>query len=257
MRLKRRQFLILTGLASGLGLAGVGKWLTANMSSKADSPLPLSRATTKPLLRFVAIADAGTGDSNQYAVAAAMARFHQQHPFPLAVMAGDNIYTNGEIEKISTVFERPYQPLLQQGVKFHACLGNHDIRTGNGEAQIRYSGFNMRGRYYTFRQGAVQFFALDTNPSASWKAQLTWLEQELQRSRATWKVVFGHHPIYSSGRYGSNSAMIEALTPLFKQYRVQLYINGHEHDYERTAAIDGTTYLVVGNAGAALRSVGR
>lgn len=258
MRLRRREFLILTGLASGLGLAGLGKWLTTNpLNSDAATPLPPSRATTKPLLRFVAIADAGTGNQNQYAVAQAMVRHYQRKPFPMMVMAGDNIYTNGEIEKIQTVFERPYQALLQQGVKVHACLGNHDIRTENGELQLRYAGFNMQGRYYTFRQGPVQFFALDTNPNAPWQAQVTWLEQELSRSRAPWKVVFGHHPLYSSGRYGSTPTLIKTLAPLFKQHQVQLYINGHEHHYERTQAIDGTTYLIVGNAGAALRSVGR
>ncbi|MGI0487199.1 metallophosphoesterase family protein [Pantanalinema rosaneae CENA516] len=258
MRLRRREFLLLTGLASGLGLAGLGKWLTTyQMNSDAATPLPPSRATTKPLLRFVAIADTGTGGSEQYAVAEAMTRFHQRQPFPLVVLAGDNIYTNGEIEKVNAVFERPYQALLQRGVKVHACLGNHDIRTANGEPQIRYPGFNMQGRYYTFRRGTVQFFALDTNPNADWHNQLPWLEQELRQSQAPWKVVFGHHPLYSSGRYGSNSALIDALTPLFKTYRVQLYINGHEHSYERTEAIDGTTYLIVGNAGAALRSVGR
>lgn len=257
MQLKRREFLILTGLTSGLGLVGLQRWLTTNLDSGAAIPLPPSRATTNPLLRFVAIADTGTGRSNQYAVAAAMTHFHQRNPFSVVVQAGDNIYTNGEIEKINAVFEQPYQALLQQGVKFHACLGNHDIQTENGEPQIRYPGFNMWGRYYTFRRGPVQFFALDTNSNAAWQAQLAWLKQELRQSQAPWKVVFGHHPLYSSGKYGSNPALINTLAPLFKQHRVQLYINGHEHHYERTQAIDGTTYLIVGNAGARLRSVGR
>jgi len=42
---------------------------------------------------------------------------------------------------------------------------------------------------------------------------------------------------------------------LFQKYGVQLYINGHEHNYERTQSIDGTTYLTVGGAGAWLRPV--
>jgi hypothetical protein len=36
---------------------------------------------------------------------------------------------------------------------------------------------------------------------------------------------------------------------------VQLYINGHEHNYERSRPIDGITYLVVGGGGASLRPV--
>ena len=40
------------------------------------------------------------------------------------VLGGDNIYTDGEIEKIVEVFEQPYRPLLDRQVQFHACLGN-------------------------------------------------------------------------------------------------------------------------------------
>lgn len=209
-----------------------------------------------PILRFISVADTGTGAEGQYAVAEAMTQYHGENPFNIAVLAGDNIYNNGEIEKINAVFEKPYQPLLQQGVKFYACLGNHDIRTANGDPQVKYAGFNMQGRYYTFRRDPVQFFALDTNRNADWKNQLVWLEKELSQSTAPWKVVFGHHQIYSSGIYGVNQPFIKTLTPLFKKYGVQLYINGHEHSYERTRSIDGTTYLICG-AGGGTRPVGR
>lgn len=266
MSIKRRHFLILGSLSS-LGLAGIWKmfqlqtsWGTdANAAvppgvegERAIAPLP----TTPPILRFMAIADTGTGAQGQYAVAEAMTQYHKQNPFNLAILAGDNIYNNGEIDKINAVFERPYQSLLQQGVKFYACLGNHDIRTANGDPQVKYPGFNMQGRYYTFRRDDLQFFALDTNDNADWKNQLIWLEKELSQSTAPWKVVFGHHQIYSSGIYGLNQPFIKTLTPMFQKYGVQLYINGHEHSYERTRSINGTTYLICG-AGGGTRPVGR
>ncbi|MGH1397367.1 MAG: metallophosphoesterase family protein [Trichormus sp.] len=258
MKLNRRQFLFLSSLTT-LG-TGVLSWTLVRQNNKLKL-IDLATATTPTkkdlLLRFVSVADTGTGAKGQYAVAKAMTRYHQQNPYDLVVLAGDNIYNNGEIEKVQAVFERPYQDLLKQGVKFQACLGNHDIRTDNGEPQVKYPGFNMNGRrYYTFRRDRVQFFALDTNNNADWQNQLPWLEKELSNSNATWKVVFGHHPIYSSGVYGNNQAFIKTFTPLFKKYGVQLYINGHEHSYERTRAIDGTTYLICG-AGAGNRPVGR
>ena len=261
MSIKRRQFLFLTSL-SGFGLAILGKSLLAQIpNSRNLKSQPVSELTTPatgetPLLRFVSVADTGTGAKGQYAVAKAMTRYHQKQPFNLVVLAGDNIYNNGEIEKIKAVFEQPYQSLLQQNVKFHACLGNHDIRTDNGDPQVRYPGFNMQGqRYYTFRRDSVQFFALDTNHNADWQTQLPWLETALSKSNAPWKVVFGHNPLYSSGHYGVNQDLISKLTPLFKKYGVQLYINGHEHSYERTQPINGTTYLICG-AGAGVRPVG-
>ena len=261
MTLKRRQFLFLSSL-SGLGLAGLGKifWnhsaQNPDVNPTASKPAIDESTPVAPSLRFVSVADTGTGDQGQYAVAEAMTRYHSQNSYDFAILAGDNIYNNGEIEKIGAVFERPYQPLLKQGIKFHACLGNHDIRTANGDPQVRYPGFNMQGRYYTFRRDPVQFFALDTNHNADWNTQMAWLEQELSRSDAPWKVVFGHHQIYSSGHYGLNQAFIQNLTPLFQKYGVQLYINGHDHNYERTRSIKGTTYLICG-AGAGVRSVGR
>jgi 3',5'-cyclic AMP phosphodiesterase CpdA len=268
MSLNRRQFLFLSGLSIfGLGIftkllrsqtpqsTNISPTNTDNLASTSADAL-IKPVEGSPLLRFVSVADTGTGAAGQYAVAAAMTRYHQLNPYDLVILAGDNIYNNGEMEKIGAVFEKPYQGLLQQGVKFQACLGNHDIRTGNGDEQVRYPGFNMPGRYYTFRRGDVQFFALDTNHNADWKAQLPWLEEELSRSNAPWKVVFGHHQIYSSGLYGLNQPFIKTLTPLFQKYRVQLYINGHEHNYERTRPIDGTTYVICGG-GAGTRPVGR
>jgi acid phosphatase len=265
MSLKRRQVLTLAGL-SGLGLAFLGKVLqgqTAQSSHRNSTAPSNSEATSSatatpigPLLRFVSVADTGTGAEGQYAVAQAMTHYYRKTAFPLVILAGDNIYNNGEIEKINAVFEKPYQTLIKQNVKFYACLGNHDVRTANGDPQVRYPGFNMQGRYYTFRQGPAQFYALDTNQRTNWKSQLTWLEQQLKRSDAPWKIVFGHHPIYSSGLYGSDQALIQDLTPLFQKYRVQLYINGHEHNYERTRSIKGTTYLICGS-GAGTRPVGR
>nr|WP_318732278.1 MULTISPECIES: metallophosphoesterase [unclassified Roseofilum] len=258
--MKRRELLRWgTGIAFGWV---IGKGIVANLfqpSLKTDiSKNHLSFPDgASPLLRFMSVADTGTGAEGQYAVSSAMVQYAQQFPCELVVLAGDNIYNNGEIEKSKAVFEDPYRPLLEQGVPFYACLGNHDIRTDNGVPQTQYPLFNMGGkRYYSFRRGSVQFWALDTNSNADWVNQLAWLKQELSQSDAPWKIVFGHHQIYSSAHYGLNTKLIETLTPLFQKYGVQLYINGHEHVYERTYAINGTTYLICG-AGAGVRDVGR
>jgi acid phosphatase len=260
MRLNRRQLLALGGLG-GLSLA-IGSKIPSRQSTPASSSAQTISKLPKPagnelMLRFAAVADSGAGDRNQFGSAKAMADYHQKHPYSLVALAGDNIYNGGEMDRIEVAFEQPYAPLLQQGVRFQACLGNHDIRTENGDPQVRYANFNMKGRYYTYREKEVQFFVLDTNSNADWKDQMAWLDAELGRSSAVWKVVYGHHPIYSSGIYGTDPEMIQKFAPLFKRHQVQLYINGHEHHYERSTSIDGTTYLVTGIGGASLRPVGR
>ena len=264
MSLKRRT-LISLGL-SGLGIAVGQRYLSngANINSVANSQTILYTPEDGTVLKFVAVGDVGTGKRAQYAVARAMARRWQSSPFPLALMTGDNVYEEGEIERINEVFETPYAELLQDGVTFQVVLGNHDLRSNEGNDQVAYPGFNMPDRYYTLKKQSVQFFALDTNQAhindgpgrAAWNDQLRWLRAELEGSSAPWKIVFAHHPIYSSGQHGSDHDLKSVLSPLFEEYDVQLYINGHDHNYERTEPINGTTYITSGN-GAKLRRVGR
>ena len=189
------------------------------------------------------------------AVAQQMALVNRRQPVDLVLLAGDNVYPNGDPAQLDRLFVKPYQELLANKVPFFAVLGNHDIRTRNGEGQVAYPAFGMGGRWYNLRRGPVEFFMLDTNVNAAWQHQLPWLKAALARSTAPWKVVVGHHPLYSAGFYGDDGAGIARLTPLFKRYGVQLYINGHEHNYERTRRINGTTYLTVGGGGAYLRPV--
>ncbi len=265
MNFTRRRFLVLAGLG-GLGTAIVGMSSGESMLSQtvtAEDPTLVNRTSMapmptdqgEPLLRFVATADTGFGDQDQFDVGAAIARYHEKNPFKLVVLGGDNIYNSGDISLIEATFEKPYAEVLKRGVKFRAALGNHDIQTENGTPQVQYAGFNMDGRYYHYTEGPAQFFVIDTNGNADWTVQMAWLEESLAKSTASWKIVYGHHPIYSSGHYGTNPAFVERFTPLFKKYKVNLYINGHEHHYERSNPIDGTTYLVTGHGGAHLRPV--
>jgi 3',5'-cyclic AMP phosphodiesterase CpdA len=214
-----------------------------------------SRAEAQDSVRFLAVADTGSGDANQRAVGQQMALAHKRRPVDLVVLGGDNIYPSGDLSMVESTFQRPYAELLRAGVPFHAVLGNHDIRTANGVPQVAYKPFGMKGRYYNLRRGPVEFFMLDTNGNADWQRQISWLRAVLAQSRAPWKVVVGHHPIYSSGFYGNDPHLAAKLTALMRRHGVQLYINGHEHNYERSKPIHGITYLVVGGGGASLRPV--
>jgi predicted MPP superfamily phosphohydrolase len=248
-RLTRRRFLFV----GTLGLSALG----AKTVGQTASPPPASPARSAPLLRVAALGDVGAGDKNQRAVGEAIFREHRRDRLSRVLLLGDNIYNQGEIEKVGEAFEKPYAELLKQNVPFSACLGNHDIRSANGEGQLRYARYGIKGRYYTFEEKGVAFFVLDTNSNTDWVKQLSWLEGSLKASKARWKIAYGHHPIYSSGHYGNSPEFIRTLTPLFKRYGVALYLNGHEHHYERSKPIDGTTYLVAGIGGASLRKVVR
>ena len=197
-------------------------------------------------LHLAVIGDNGNGEKPEYDVAAQMLSWYARFPFPIVLMMGDNIYGSDRPQDFVQKFEAPYTALLDKGVKFYASLGNHDSRE-----QRYYKLFNMDGKlYYTFKAPTedVRFFALESTYMDP--AQMAWLEDELKQSGEKWKIVFFHHPLYSSARtHGSQVKLRAALEPLFIQYNVSLVLNGHDHTYERIKPQNGIQYFVEGSSG--------
>ena len=76
------------------------------------------------------------------------------------------------------------------------------------------------------------------------------LEKELKASGSNWKIVYFHHPLYSSGeRHGSDLRLRDVLEPLFLKYNVSVVLTGHDHFYERLKPQKGIAYFVVGSGG--------
>jgi hypothetical protein len=209
----------------------------------AQAPVALpNRAGT---FKFAVLGDFGTGDRTQYELAAQMAKLREKFNYGLVVLVGDNLYGPERPQDFKKKFEDPYKPLLDAGVKFYASLGNHDARE-----QRFYKPFNMDGKlYYTFSpKPEIRFFALESTNTVP--EQVQWLEKELKVSGSHWKIVFFHHPLYSSGdRHGSDLRLREVLEPLFLKYDVSLVLNGHDHFYERVKPQKGIVYFVVGSGG--------
>ena len=50
----------------------------------------------------------------------------------------------------------------------------------------------------------------------SWQANLLELESKLARSKAQWKIVIGHHPVYSNGHHNSTAELVQHVQPLLQ-----------------------------------------
>ncbi|MGH9572623.1 MAG: metallophosphoesterase family protein [Candidatus Acidiferrales bacterium] len=210
------------------------------LGAAQQTVLPLKSGS----VRFVVIGDMGTGGKPQYDIAAQMAELHKTFPFDFVIMVGDNIYGGKSPRDFAKKFEDPYKPLLDEGVKFYASLGNHDV-----PAEELYKPFNMGGhRYYAFDKGNVRFYALDSNYMDP--DQLKWLGDDLRSSGAAWKIPFFHHPLYSSGGFhGSSIELRHILEPVFVETGVRVVFSGHDHIYERTKPQKGIYYFVEGSGG--------
>jgi len=200
--------------------------------------------------RFAVVGDFGTGEDDQYAVGQQMLNVHRASALDLVLAVGDNIYPNGSSRYFDKHFERPFEGLLNERVKFYAALGNHDVEEGRKD-QLQYPLFNMDGsNYYTVSRGngLVDIFVLDT--TAYDAGQATWLENSLRTSRAIWKIAAMHHPLYSSAKkHGSDPKVRAMLEPLFTRYRVQVVLAGHDHVYERTKLQKGIQHFITGAGG--------
>jgi predicted phosphodiesterase len=195
-------------------------------------------------VKFVAMGDNGTGDKAEYEIADQMVEARKKFAFDFVIMLGDNMYGSQKPNDFVLKFEQPYKTLLDGGVKFYAALGNHDLQSNR-----LYKPWNMNGeRYYTYSKKNVRFFVLDSDYLD--RPQLEWVERELQKANDDWKVVYFHHPLYSSGgRHGSEVDLRTILEPLFVKYGVNVVFSGHDHVYERIKPQKGIYYFVTGSAG--------
>jgi tartrate-resistant acid phosphatase type 5 len=209
-------------------------------------------------IRVVAFGDFGDGSEGQRTVARAMTRLHERAPLDLGVTLGDNFYSRGVKSLVDPYWKDRWESLYSSlSIKFYATLGNHDWgHPDSPAAEILYSSksesWRMPATYYTFTAGPVQFFALDT--SALGAAQLMWLKEELAKSRSRWKVVYGHHPIYSAGRYQDSPRMKARLLPILRR-NAAIYFAGHDHDMQALRPDEGVHFFVVGGGGAGLRDL--
>jgi hypothetical protein len=79
------------------------------------------------------------------AVAQQMALVNRRQPVDLVLLGCDNVCPNGDLAQLDRLFVKHYQELLANKVPFFAVLGNHNIRTRNGEGQVAYPVFGMGG----------------------------------------------------------------------------------------------------------------
>ena len=239
-------------VAAALAAAGCARILGnpgGSLEPLADVAAPGQDAVKLPLkegsVRFAVVGDTGTAARIQFDLGRQMAAWQERVGFKFVVLTGDNIYGADNAAEMKRKFEDPYAALLAKEVKFYASLGNHD-----NPNQRFYKLYNMGGEhYYTFRPKlGVRFFAIDSNYID--QKQLTWLEKELAASGSEWKIVFFHHPLYSSGlNHGPALSTREVLEPIFVKHGVSVVLTGHEHFYERIKPQKGILHFISGGGG--------
>ena len=234
-------------------------YLPLIVADSANPPASLGASST----HFAVIGDYGVDNANEAAVAALVKSWIPD----FVITTGDNNYTSGASSTIDQNIGKYYHEYIYdyQGTygagspdvnRFFPALGNHDWVTANAQPYLDYFSLPDNERYYDFVQGPVHFFVIDSDThepdgTSSTSTQAFWLQSGLAAATEPWKIVYMHHPPYSSSRHGSTGYMQWD----FKGWGASAVLAGHEHSYERLD-VAGLPYFVNGLGGQSIYNFG-
>jgi hypothetical protein len=226
---------------------------------------------TNRKIRFVATGDCGTGQATQANVKSALMNYIGGRYINGWLLLGDNAYYAGADNEYTTLFFGPYQNnFIMHHTALFPCPGNHEYNNDLTLAESKYIAYydvfdsptaaqlggvaSNSKSYYSYNYGNVHFISLDSYGTESGahlydtttSLQYQWLKQDLDQNTSTWTIVYFHHPPYTMGSHNSDAendlALIrQNLTPLFESKNVDVVLNGHSHNYERSWLIKGHT----------------
>lgn len=275
MKQTRRDFVRTLFVASQAAVAS--QFLPVNLFGQ-DAPA----ASSPDALNFLTIGDWGRkGETDQREVAEQMGKTAEKIGAQFVVAVGDNFYEDGVASVTDDHWKKSFEDVYSARslqVPWHAILGNHDYH-GNPQAQLEYakssSRWRMPARYYMQSHQidantTADFFYLDTTPmvrayyrhefeepirhnviTQDVPRQIEWFKSAVAASKAQWKVVFAHHPIYSGGEHGDQPEIIKSILPILQENNIHAYFNGHDHDLQHLMA--GDVNLFCTGAGSSVR----
>lgn len=255
-------------------------FLTACTAS-GETSVALPKTAT---LRFIVAGDAGTGNAHLHnGIHAVMKQMH----IDAILLVGDNVYPCGVESPTDPNWRKVTVNFGDAGIPVYPVLGNHDygdpIRRGfkfeicghpSPAAQVEATGqvpeWHFPARNYMLRSPLVDIFMIDSQPLASgWKTpflgsdtaerEMADLTVDMAKSRALWRIVLGHHTIFSSGIRGEEvhteeKNMRHLLLPVLREEHADLYICGHDHDAELIGSLKRKAgeplFLISGNGAA-------
>lgn len=134
-------------------------------------------------------------------------------------------------------------------------VGNHDVDNwDSGGGPWFYERYNVPNRStigcnwadtdgdYWFRYGNTLFMVLNSDTLYGVTAHEDFIRQTCDANPdAKWRIIMQHYPSYSSvEKYQGISEKIRgACAEWSVKYNIDLYLNGHDHAYTRSAVING------------------
>ncbi|WDE06767.1 metallophosphoesterase [Thalassomonas viridans] len=215
------------------------------------------------------IGDSGTGNQNQQNAANTLESYHLNYPLDGIIHTGDIFYPDGlgnaDNDEAYNKFTAFYQGLSP--LPWYFVAGNHE-HDGSISALFTFidrdETLHLPALYYQKTLAKpdigwqVNLLATDTTPftfGLVQAGQLAWLQNQLSARENQLNLVIGHHPIFSNGAHGDTEELQGSFYQLLKQYRVPLYLAGHEHNLQLLPKKEDVNFIVSGGGGASLSEV--
>eukprot|EP00753_Platysulcus_tardus_P018113 PLAT6721.1.p1 GENE.PLAT6721.1~~PLAT6721.1.p1 ORF type:complete len:423 (-),score=153.50 PLAT6721.1:149-1417(-) len=232
-----------------VGDAATGLW-----SAIFSARLPAGSGGSQPL-HFLMYADMGVEQSKETRAQVAAAAKASRSAFVLH--SGDISYADGYVWKFDA-FMRLQQPLAARLPVAYA-VGNHEHHYNYTAYKSRFfasaaASGSASPFWYSFDVGPLHVTVLSsehnyTRGSQQWNwfsADLAAAAAPAARAKTPWLLVTAHRPLYCSTDdyydcHMNAKWMRDALEPLMKAAKVDLYLAGHLHNYERTLPVYNET----------------
>ncbi|MDP8254910.1 MAG: metallophosphoesterase [Candidatus Alcyoniella australis] len=213
--------------------------------------------TSADPLNFVAFGDNQSGYETFTEIASLM---EMEDPY-MAISVGDIVDDGWVEEDYDQQVFTPAQSLWRS-TPFFVSIGNHEGGSPLFQDNFRFPGDGKL--YYSFTYGNVFFLCLEQDTwhftfpgTQQYEFMVAALSSE-EAQNAEFRVVFFHTPPWCEGWEGYEGEKLIRLfiVPQMENYNVDVYFNGHTHDYERGLR-NGVASYIIGGAGGGLDSWAR
>mmetsp|Transcript_11251 Transcript_11251/g.12896 ORF Transcript_11251/g.12896 Transcript_11251/m.12896 type:complete len:411 (+) Transcript_11251:79-1311(+) len=256
--------------------------LNTCFSHSEESPT-LAAEVQNATLNFLVVGDWGrNGHCCQRDVAYEMGKVSKELETDFTISTGDNFYSSGIWSKddpqVDASWAKVYNYFDLLDKPWYNIVGNHDYK-GDPNVQLDigqvYKSWTMDNFSYTKsfeheNRVLLDIVFIDTSPliesyynmsemnmqdnklEDARTAVKSFLTEALSQSTATWKVVVGHHPVFTVGEhYGEDDFLEDQVASILESNNVAAYFCGHDHNLQHLSR-NGVEYFVSG-AGSKIR----
>lgn len=223
--------------------------------------------------RIAALGDCGDNSINQRRVKEQVIKYMGKNDLTAWILLGDNAYSDGTDSEFQSKFFNIYKDDLLKKYPLFPAPGNHDYHdTDLTEKHAQethetayYQNFSMpvngesggtpshTQAFYSFDIGNIHFLSLDSygKEEQTYRLydtlgpQVNWIKKDLAENKNKgWVIAFWHHPPYTMGSHNSDQEeelvkIRENFIRIMEREGVDLVLNGHSHDYERSRMMKG------------------